>query len=82
MQQCMGQSQWSSPLSFIRADEELGSVGVGSSISHGQYATPCVLQLEVLISKLLSIDGFASGSITFGKVPTLYETNGLHFATT
>ncbi len=61
----------SSPLSFICADEELGSVGVGTRVSHGQYAGPYVLQLEVLIRKLLSIDGFASSSIVVGKVSAL-----------
>ncbi|KAG7218776.1 hypothetical protein INR49_019734 [Caranx melampygus] len=53
------------------ANEELGSVGVGPSISHGQYPWTRVLQLEVLISKLLSIDGFASSSVVVGKVPAL-----------
>lgn len=33
------------------ADEELGTVGVGSSISHGENSFTSVLQLKVLISK-------------------------------
>ncbi len=64
-------SKWSSPVCFIRADEELGSVCVGPSISHGQCAHAQVLQIKVLITKLLPIDGFASSSIVSGKVPTL-----------
>ena len=38
-------------------DEELGAIGVLASIGHRQPASTIVLQLEVLISKLLAIDG-------------------------
>uniref|UniRef100_A0A3Q3WJT3 Uncharacterized protein n=1 Tax=Mola mola TaxID=94237 RepID=A0A3Q3WJT3_MOLML len=55
--------------------EELGAVGVGPCVSHGQHAWPIVPQFEVLISKLLPIDGFASSAIVSGKVPTLNEAN-------
>ena len=63
--------KWSSPVSFFCAEEELGSVGVGPGISHGQDARACVLQLEVLICKLLPVDGFASSSIVPSEVPAL-----------
>jgi hypothetical protein len=39
-----------------RADEKLGAVGVGASVGHAQNAGSGVLQLEVLISKLGSVD--------------------------
>ena len=68
---CVHVSQWSSPASCPCAEEELGPVGVGPSVSHRQCTFACVFQLEVLISKLLSVDGFASSSIVVGKVSTL-----------
>uniref|UniRef100_A0A672ZQQ6 Uncharacterized protein n=1 Tax=Sphaeramia orbicularis TaxID=375764 RepID=A0A672ZQQ6_9TELE len=46
------------------ADEELGSISVGTSIGHGQ----------ILIRKLLSINGFASSSIVVGEVTALTKT--------
>ena len=46
------------------AQEELRSVGVGSSVGHGQNSRSGVLQGEVLILELVSVDGFASGSIS------------------
>lgn len=68
-------SSWSSPGSFICAEEELGSVGVGTSISHGQYTPSGMLQREVLIRKPLPIDRFASSAIVVGKVSTLNKKN-------
>uniref|UniRef100_A0A8C5EZD5 Uncharacterized protein n=1 Tax=Gouania willdenowi TaxID=441366 RepID=A0A8C5EZD5_GOUWI len=59
------------PGSLDGAEEELGSVGVGSCIGHGQDSWSGVLQLEVLISKLLSIDGLTSGPIVVGEVAAL-----------
>lgn len=38
-------------------DEELASVGVGSSVGHGKEERLVVLVLEVLISELLSVTG-------------------------
>ena len=37
---------------------------VGSGISHGQKARTAVLNLEVLIGKLLAVDGFTAGTLT------------------
>src|SRR3989338_231280 len=53
------------------ADEELGAVGVGASVGHGQNSGAGVLELEVLVFKLLSIDGFAPSAIAFGEISTL-----------
>ncbi len=64
------------PGSLGGSDEELGSVGVGSSIGHGQETRTIVLQLEVLISKLGSIDGLATSSVSSGKVTTLAHELG------
>lgn len=59
------------PVGRSCADEELGPVGVGPGVSHGQSPHASVLQLEVLVRKFLSVDGFASSSIVVGKVPAL-----------
>jgi hypothetical protein len=57
-------------------DEELGAVGVGASVGHGQQTGLVVLQLEVLIGKLLAVDGLAAGTVTAGEVTTLEHEVG------
>lgn len=60
-----------SPVGVSSADEELGSIGVGASVGHGQTAHACVLQGEVLVSKLVAVDGLAPSSIVVGEVAAL-----------
>jgi len=43
-------------------DEELRSVGVGSGIGHRQPSGAEVLQHEVLVGKLLAVDGTTAGT--------------------
>lgn len=52
-------------------DEELGTVGVGTGVGHGKQTGAVVLQLEVLISELLAIDGLATSAVATGEVTTL-----------
>mmetsp|Transcript_62401 Transcript_62401/g.71567 ORF Transcript_62401/g.71567 Transcript_62401/m.71567 type:complete len:201 (+) Transcript_62401:2354-2956(+) len=52
-------------------DEKLTSVGVGSSIGHGQESGLGVLQAEVFIFEFVSINRFTSSSVSSGKVTTL-----------
>jgi hypothetical protein len=59
------------PLGLLGGNEELRSISVFASISHGQPSGSVVLQLEVLIVKLVSIDGFAACSITASEVTAL-----------
>ena len=51
------------PRGLLGGDEELGTVGVLSGVGHGQPAGTKVLQLEVLVSELLSVDGTATGAL-------------------
>lgn len=53
------------------ADEELGPVGVRSSVGHGQVAWSGVLYGEVLIFELVAIDGLSTGSVVVGEVAAL-----------
>ena len=53
------------------AEEELGSVGVWSSVGHGEEEWLGVLQGEVLVSELVSVDGLATGSVSDGEVTSL-----------
>jgi hypothetical protein len=48
----------------------LGSVGVGSSISHGEDTFTSVLEGEVLISELGTIDGLTTTSVATSEVYT------------
>jgi hypothetical protein len=49
-------------------DEELGSVGVGSSVGHGEQEGLVVPQLEVLIGELVSVDGLSTGTVVVGEL--------------
>uniref|UniRef100_A0A0E9X487 Uncharacterized protein n=1 Tax=Anguilla anguilla TaxID=7936 RepID=A0A0E9X487_ANGAN len=59
------------PFGVCCADEELGTIGVGPSIGHGEGAKPSMLQSEVLIRKLVAIDGLAPSSIVVCEVTAL-----------
>merc|ERR1712038_1237232 len=59
------------PLGLSSAEEELASIGVGASIGHGENSRSSVLQSEVLILELVSVDGLATGSVMVGEVATL-----------
>lgn len=52
-------------------DEELGAIGVFARICHAKQPLFGVLQLEVLVLKLVSVDGLPSGAISVCKVATL-----------
>jgi hypothetical protein len=57
-------------------DEELGSVGVGSSVGRGQESGLGVLELEVLVRELVSVDGLSTGTVVAGEVSTLEHEVG------
>ena len=59
------------PWSGGDGDEELGAVGVGSSIGHGECSRSTVLDLEVLVFKLGAVDGLTSGAVSVGEVTAL-----------
>ena len=59
------------PGSLLDSDEELGAVGVGSSVGHGQPAGAVMLELKVLIGELLAVDGAAAGAVASGEVASL-----------
>jgi len=64
------------PRSRDSGDEELASIGAGTSVGHAQEEGHGVLFLEVLIGKLFSVDAFSSSSISFGEVSTLEHELG------
>jgi hypothetical protein len=57
-------------------DEELGAVGVGAGVSHGEQTGLAVLQLEVLVGELLTVDGLATSAVATGEVTTLKHELG------
>jgi len=63
------------------ANEELGSVGVGTSIRHGQSAgseVAACLAGEGLVGELLSVDGLATTAIATSEVSALAHEAGDH----
>ena len=52
-------------------DEELGSLGVGASVSHGEKSGLGVLDLEVLVVELTAVDGLAAHTVSVSEVTTL-----------
>ena len=69
------------PLGLHGVQEELGAVGVWAGVGHGQNAWAGVLQSEVLICKLGTIDGLATSAISGCEVTTLPSKNLAHDGT-
>ena len=59
------------PTSLGSAQEELTSVGTWSSVSHTEDTWSGVLEFEVLILELVTVDGFSSSTVVVGEVATL-----------
>jgi len=59
-------------------DEELGAVGVGTSVGHGEKAGLGVAELEVLIGELGTVDGLTARAVAAGEVTTLEHEAGDH----
>lgn len=66
------------PVCLYGANEELGAVGVGARIGHGQNTRPLVLQLEVLVRKAASIDGLSPRAVVVGEVTSLAHEGRNH----
>lgn len=66
------------PACLDSGDEELRSIGVGTSVGHRQAAGFGVLEREVLIFELVAIDGLATGAIVIGEVAALAHEVGNH----
>jgi len=52
-------------------DEELGAIGVWSSVGHREQEWAVMAKLEVLIRELLTPDGASTSTIAAGEVTTL-----------
>merc|ERR1712176_1117891 len=59
------------PRRFFRAKEKLASVGVRSSVRHGQNSRASVLKDKVLIWEFVSVDRFAPSSVASREIATL-----------
>ena len=53
------------------ADEELGAVGVGPGVGHGEHPGGRVVAHELLVGELVAVDGLASGPVAPGEVAAL-----------
>jgi len=59
------------PGSYNGGDEELRSVGIFTSVSHGKEARLGVFELEIFICEFVSVDGFSTSSVSLGEIPAL-----------
>jgi len=64
------------PRAGDEGNEELGAVGVGTSIGHGQKTTLSVLNEEVFVSELSTVDGFTTSTVTNSEITTLSHELG------
>jgi len=64
------------PLGLDSAQEELGSVGVGTSVGHGEDTRSSVLEGEVLVGELVAVDGLTTSSVAGREVTTLAHEGG------
>jgi hypothetical protein len=64
------------PVGDDGGDEELGAVGVGAGVGHGEQTGAGVLLLEVLVGELLAVDGLATSAVATGEVTTLKHEVG------
>jgi len=59
------------PCGLHGAQEELGAICVGSSVGHGEDSRSSVLELEVLIGELVSVDALSTGTVVVCEVTSL-----------
>lgn len=57
--------------SWLKEDEELASVGVGSRICHGEVPSGFVLQIEVFVVEFLAIHTESSSAVEVGEISSL-----------
>ena len=63
------------PLRLDRGNEELGAVGVGPGVGHGEQPRAPVLHQEVLIIELGTIDALAACTVEILKISALQSEN-------
>ncbi len=54
------------PRGYDGGDEELGTVGVGTSVGHGEKEGLLMTELEVLVGELVAVDGLFRGLLAQG----------------
>ena len=59
------------PGGFHGRDEKLGAVGTRPGVGHGEEADVIVLDLEVLVSELFSVDRLSAGAVVVREVTSL-----------
>lgn len=64
------------PRCLHSCDEELRSVGVGTSVGHRHDAGSGVLQGEVFILEFVAVDGLSTGAVVVGEVSALAHEVG------
>lgn len=59
------------PWAWDSGDEELGTIGVWSCVGHRQHAWFVVLEHKVFVVEFVTVDGFATSSVSTGEVASL-----------
>jgi hypothetical protein len=52
-------------------NKELTAIGAGAGVGHGKQERTVMLEVEVLVGELFTVDGLAAGTVERGKVTTL-----------
>jgi len=64
------------PVAGHERDEELGAVGVGAGVGHGELVGRAVGKREVLVSEFVTVNRLPPSAISFGEVPALTHEAG------
>lgn len=59
------------PRSLFSGNEKLRSISIFSSVCHGQPAGTVMLQFEILVGELLSVDTATAGTVALGEIAPL-----------
>ena len=67
----MGERHTKQYVLWRKRHRHLASISVRAGVGHAELAGLGMAELEVLIRKLVSVDGFTASSIALGEISTL-----------
>ena len=64
------------PFRFHRTNKELGPIGVGAGVGHGQRSRFRVFKLEVFVLEFIAEDAFPATTVSAGEITSLAHELG------